>query len=138
MRTLILSLLPLISLVAAEPARPSAETRPGRALEAPGVRADFLIRQDRKAAVTFVDAAGKPEPRGERIVTVKVDGKDVALEPSPTGFVTKEPLPAKEPAPIIVQVRAAPGAKTANFRLTLDTAPCGGCDRPEYACSCAH
>lgn len=138
MKSLLLSLISIGVLVAAEPAKPATEPRPGRALEAPGVRADFVVQQDRKATVTFVDEAGKPIPRGDRTVTVKVDGKDVALEAQPNGFVTKEPLPAKEPAPIIVQIRAKADAKPANFRVTLNTSLCGECKRPEYGCVCGH
>jgi hypothetical protein len=137
MKTLLLSLLSIGALIAAEPAKP-AVVRPGRALEAIGVRADFLIQPDRKATVTFVDEAGKPVARGERTVTVKVDGKDVAVEPQANGFITKEPLPTKEPAPIVVQVRAKADDKPANFRLTLDTSLCGGCKRQEYGCICGH
>lgn len=144
MKTLLFSLFSLCVLNAAEPVKPAAEpakpaaARPGRLLEAPGIRADFLIRPDRKATVSFVDAAGKPVLRGEYTVILKVDGKDVALEPEPNGFITKEPLTAKEPAPIIVQLRAAADAKPANFRLTLDTSLCGECKRPEYGCTCVH
>lgn len=138
MKTLLLSLLSIGALVAAEPAKPAAAPRPGRPLEAPGVRADFLIQQDRKATVTFVDEAGKPTARGDRTVTLKVDGKDVALEAQPNGFVTKEPLQAKEPAQIVVQVRAKADAKPANFRVTLNTSLCGECKRPEYGCTCDH
>lgn len=137
MKTILLSLLSIGALVAAEPAKPAA-ARPGRALEAPGVRADFLIQPDRKATVTFVDEAGKPAARGDRTVTVKVDGKDVALEAQPNGFVTKEPLPTKEPAQIVVQIRAKADAKPANFRVTLNTSLCGECKRPEYGCTCDH
>ena len=138
MKTLLLSLFSIGVLVAAEPAKPAAEPRPGRALEAPGVRADFLIQQDRKATVTFVDEAGKPAARGDRTVIVKVDGKDIALEPQTNGFITKEPLQAKEPAPIVVQIRAKADAKPANFRVTLNTSLCGECKRPEYGCTCDH
>lgn len=138
MKTLLLSLLSIGALVAAEPAKPATEPRPGRALEAPGVRADFLIQPDRKATVTFVDEAGKPADRGDRTVTVKVDGKDVALEAQPNGFVTKEPLPTKEPAQIVVQVRTKADAKPVNFRVTLNTSLCGECKRPEYGCVCGH
>ncbi|GDY18628.1 hypothetical protein LBMAG55_19510 [Verrucomicrobiota bacterium] len=138
MKSLILSLFSIGVLVAAEPAKPATAPRPGRALEAPGVRADFVILQDRKATVTFVDEAGNPAARGDRTVAVKVDGKDVALEAQPNGFVTKEPLPAKEPAPIVVQIRAKADAKPANFRITLNTAICAECKRPEYGCICGH
>ena len=138
MKTLLLSLFSIGVLVAAEAAKPATEPRPGRALEAPGVRADFLIQPDRKATVTFVDEAGKPVARGDRTVTVKVDGKDVTLEAQANGFITKEPLQAKEPAPIVVQVRAKADAKPANFRITLNTAICAECKRPEYGCICDH
>ena len=138
MKILILSLFSIGVLVAAEPAKSAADVQPGRRLEAPGLRAQFVIQSDRKATVTFADAAGKPVPKGDRTVVVKVDGKDVALEPQPNGFITKDPLQAKEPAPIVVQIRASAVAKPTNFRLTLNTALCGECKRQEYGCTCAH
>ena len=138
MKTLLLSLFSIGALIAAEPAKPAADVQPGRRLEAPGLRAQFVIQSDRKASVSFVDEAGKPVARGERTVIVKVDGKDVALEPQPNGFITKDPLQAKEPAPIVVQIRASAVAKPTNFRLTLNTSLCGECKRQEYGCTCAH
>ena len=138
MKILILSLFSIGALIAAEPAKSAADVQPGRRLEAPGLSAQFVIQPDRKAAVSFVDLVGKPVARGERTVTLKVDGKDVVLEPQPNGFITKEPLQAKEPAAIVVQVRAAADAKPTNFRLTLNTALCGECKRQEYGCTCAH
>ncbi len=138
MKMLILSLFSIGALIAAEPAKPAADVQPGRRLEAPGLRAQFVIQPDRKATVTFTDAAGKPVPRDDRTVVVKVDGKDVVLEPQPNGFITKEPLPAKEPAAIVVQVRTAADAKPMNFRITLNTSLCGECKRQEYGCVCGH
>ena len=138
MKTLLLSLFSIGVLVAADPAKSVADVQPGRRLEAPGLRAQFVIQSDRKATVTFADAAGKPVPKGDRTVVVKVDGKDVILEPQPNGFITKDPLQAKEPAPIVVQIRASAVAKPTNFRLTLNTALCGECKRQEYGCTCAH
>jgi hypothetical protein len=138
MKMLTLSLFSIGVLVAADPAKSVADVQPGRRLEAPGLSAQFVIQPDRKAAVSFVDEVGKPVPRGDRIVVVKVDGKDVILEPQPNGFITKDPLQAKEPAPIVVQIRASAVAKPTNFRLTLNTALCGECKRQEYGCTCAH
>ena len=138
MKILILSLFSIGVLVAAEPAKSVADVQPGRRLEAPGLRAQFVIQPDRKASVSFVDEAGKPVTRGERTVILKVDGKDVAMEPQLNGFITKDPLQPKEPAPIVVQIRASAVAKPTNFRLTLNTALCGECKRQEYGCTCAH
>ena len=138
MKILILSLFSIGVLVAADTAKSVADVQPGRRLEAPGLSAQFVIQPDRKAIVSFVDLVGKPVARGERTVIVKVDGKDIALEPQPNGFITKDPLQAKEPAPIVVQIRASAVAKPTNFRLTLNTALCGECKRQEYGCTCAH
>ena len=138
MKTLLLSLFSIGALIAAEPAKPAADIQPGRRLDAPELRAQFVIQPDRKASVSFVDEAGKPVARGERTVIVKVDGKDVALEPQLNGFITKDPLQPKEPAPIVVQIRASAVAKPTNFRLTLNTSLCGECKRQEYGCTCAH
>ncbi len=138
MKTLLLSLFSIGVLVAAEPAKSAADVQPGRRLEAPGLSAQFVIQPDRKAIVSFVDLVGKPVARGERTVIVKVDGKDIALEPQPNGFITKDPLQAREPAPIVVQIRASAVAKPTNFRLTLNTSLCGECKRQEYGCTCTH
>ncbi|MEY3530953.1 MAG: hypothetical protein RLZ70_2021, partial [Verrucomicrobiota bacterium] len=56
MKILLLSLFSIGALVAAEPAKPAADVQPGRRLEAPGLRAQFVIQSDRKATVTFADA----------------------------------------------------------------------------------
>ena len=66
MKTLLLSLFSIGALIAAEPAKPAADVQHGRRLEAPGLRAQFVIQSDRKATVTFADAAGKPVPKGDR------------------------------------------------------------------------
>ena len=138
MKSLLSLLLCLIVASAAEPAKPSPDAHPGRLLEAAGVRAEFVVQSDRRASIVFQDSSGKPIARGDRMVVVKVDGKDVALEPQPNGFLSKEPLAAKEPAPVVVQVRVSADAKPSNFRLSLNTALCGECKRAEYACTCAH
>jgi len=138
MKAFLLSVLSICALGAAEPAKAPAVAHVGRLLEASGEKAAFLIKPSRHVVVTFLDAAGKPAARGERSVVVKVDGKDLTLEAQPNGFISKEPLPAKEPAPIIVQIRATADAKPTNFRLTLNTSTCGECKRPEYTCTCDH
>ncbi len=138
MKILILAFLSICGLRAAEPANAPAEAHAGRLLEAPGVKAEFLIKPDRRVVLTFLDAAGKSVARGERIVVVKVDGKDLALEAKPEGFVSKYSIPTKEPVPIVIMVLATADSKPANFRLTLNTAICLACKRYEFACTCDH
>lgn len=138
MKTLLLILLTLTVAFAAEPAKPAGDLQGGRLLESAALRAEFFIRTDRRATVTFLDAANRAVARGTRSAVVKVEGVDVALEAQANGYVTKEPLPAKEPAPIVVQLRSDAATKPANFRLTLNTVRCGECKRAEYGCTCDH
>lgn len=138
MKLILLVLLSLSALCAADPSKVSPPVRGGRLLEAAGLRAELIIQSDRRVAVTFLDATGKPSLRGDQRVVIIVDAKRVALEVKTDGYISKEPLGAKEPAALVVQLQAAAETKPVNFRLTLDTSSCGGCRRPEYACTCAH
>jgi hypothetical protein len=115
----------------------------GRLLEAAPARAEFFVTKDRKVEVTFYDAALKPVAPGERTVAVTAEPKSgrtpIALTRTATGFVSDGALPAAgEAYRVVVQVREAPGARPQNFRIDLNLDNCGGCNRAEYACSCAH
>ena len=112
----------------------------GRLLETEPARAEFVVNAERKAEIRFYDAALKPAAPVTQAVTVTAEpaAGRVKLELVKTefGFATPEALPAGEPYRVVVQVRATPEAKPQNFRLDLNLAHCGGCDRAEYACTC--
>jgi hypothetical protein len=114
----------------------------GRLLATEPHAAEFFVTAEGKAEITFYDTAGQPVARGTQAVTVTAEPAGgrarVELVPTPHGFVSVAPLPEGGPYRVVVQVRATPEARPQNFRLDLNTAVCGGCDRAEYACTCAH
>ncbi|HEY0862518.1 MAG TPA: hypothetical protein VGD97_00295 [Lacunisphaera sp.] len=112
----------------------------GRLLESTPLKAEFFVTADRKVEITFYDAGLKPAAPGAQTVAVTAEpaaGRTpLELAPTATGFVSQGTLPAGEPYRVVVQVRTAPAAKPQNFRLDLNLATCGECQRAEYACIC--
>ena len=112
----------------------------GRLLESEPLKAEFFVTPERKVEITFYDAALKPVDPGAQTVTVTAEpaaGKTkLELEKTATGFVSKASLPAGEPYRVVVQTRATTDAKPKNFRVDLNLATCGECQKAEYACVC--
>lgn len=112
----------------------------GRLLESEPYKAEFFVTADRKVEITFYDATLKPVDPGAQVVTVTAEpssGKaKLELEKTATGFVSKTALPAGDPYRVVVQTRASADAKPKNFRVDLNLAKCGECQKVEYACTC--
>jgi hypothetical protein len=129
----------LFTLPAAEK-KPIAGPKGGRLLEKTEPRAEFFLEPDRTATITFYDAALKPVPAGEQVVTVIVEAKDrkttIAFEKKGDVLVSKAKFPEGNGDNVVVQFKQTNDAKPQNFRFKLDTHICGECKRAEYACSC--
>jgi hypothetical protein len=112
----------------------------GRLLDTKPQRAEFFVNKDRKVEVTFLTATLEPSPPGPQTVaiTAETPGGRVVLTMTDidAGYVSAEPLPPGEPYRVVVQVRNAPDSKPQNFRIDLNLATCGECQRAEYACIC--
>lgn len=112
----------------------------GRLLEAEPHKAEFFVTADRKVEITFYDAALKPVSPGGQTITVTAEPSSgrvkLDLVQTPTGYVSKTSLPEGAPYRVVVQARATADAKPKNFRIDLNLATCGECQKAEYACVC--
>lgn len=113
----------------------------GRLLEVGSQKAEFFVTTDRKAEVTFYDAALKPAALGTQVVAMTAEPKSgrktVELEKTANGYLSKTPLPeSAEPYRVVVQLREKAGASPTNYRVDLNLTTCGECKRAEYACTC--
>jgi hypothetical protein len=135
---LLIAALAGTSLLQAE--KTAAGPKGGRLLESQPLKAEFFVTADRKVEITFYDAGLKPAAPGTQTLAVTAEpatGRTaLELEQTATGFVSKATLPAGEPYRVVVQVRATASAKPQNFRIDLNLAACGECQRAEYACTC--
>lgn len=120
--------------------KPAGGPKGGRLLATEPHQAEFFVNAERRVEITFYDAALKPVAPGAQVIAVTAEpggGRtQLELERTAAGFVSKAALPAGEPYRVVVQVRANPDAKPANFRIDLNLATCGECQRQEYACIC--
>lgn len=112
----------------------------GRLLDRDPAPVEFFMNGERKAELHFYSADLKAAARGSQSATLTAERPEgrtqVALTPTPWGFVSEKPLPEGTPYRVVVQLRSAPGAKPKNYRIDLNLANCGGCSRAEYACTC--
>lgn len=141
MKTITLIITFLLATAAALAAdKPAAGPKGGRMLVTDAIRAEFFVTAERRVELTFLDQAGNVVPPGSASVTVTAEAPSgrvsLPLALKDAALVSTEPLPAGDPYRVVVQVRAAPGARPSNFRLELNLHECGECQRAEYACTC--
>ena len=112
----------------------------GRILDKTEPKAEFFVEKDKTISITFYDAAMKPVPAGEQVVTVIADAKDgkTKLEFEKKGDVlaSKSKVPEGNGYNVVVQFRSKSDAKPQNYRFAINMETCGKCKRAEYACIC--
>lgn len=112
----------------------------GRILEKTSPPVEFFVEKDKTVTVTFYDAALKPVPVTDQSVTIITETKTgkgkIEMEKKGDVLVSASPLPNVEDGKVVVQLKQNAQAKPQNFRFVVNTAPCGECKRPEYACVC--
>lgn len=134
---IILTILPSLAADAVQ-----AGPRGGRLLNLEGQKAEFFVEPDRTVTISFYDdALAKVAPAAQAVTaTAEAPSGKAKLEFLPKdGLLTSTaPLPEGTGYTIVVQIRQTPEAKPKNFRITYEDHICGGCQRPEYACTCNH
>lgn len=120
--------------------KPIAGPKGGRLLETDDAKTEFFVTADRRVEINFYDSTLKPVDPGAQTVAVTAEpasGKvKLDMEKTAMGYLSKTALPAGEPYRVVVQARATPDARPRNFRLDLNLATCGECQKAEYACIC--
>jgi hypothetical protein len=112
----------------------------GRLLEKTEPKAEFFLEKDHTATITFYDAALKPLPAAQQMVTVIAETKggkqQIQFEKKGDILVSKSKLPEGDGYNLVVQFKQDPAAKPQNHRFKLETHTCATCKRSEYACIC--
>lgn len=126
---------------AQKPAGPNG----GRILAELKPRVELWVTPERMVRLTFLDEAGKAAPVPAGAVAAMMTGDRAApvtlafaVDEKVGALVSKTALPDGKNMPAILSVQAGADAKPARARLQLNLAICGGCDLPEYACTCGH
>lgn len=114
----------------------------GRVIETVEPHAEFLVLEDRRVQLTFLDDSLKPTPPAEQTAKIITGDRSAPTElsftKSDTALISDAPLPEGATVPAVLQITPTPNAKTVTERITVNLAICPGCKLPEYACTCDH
>ncbi|MBK1879927.1 hypothetical protein [Pelagicoccus mobilis] len=114
----------------------------GRLITSVEPAAEFLLLEDNRAQLTFVDEALKPVAVAGQSATAvagdRMNPTPVTFESNGTALVSVNPLPDIPGQPFVLTLLASADAKPTVEKFNLKTYTCGGCDLQEYACTCGH
>lgn len=114
----------------------------GRLITSVEPHVEFLVTEDKKVQICFVDEAGKVVAPAEQVVEVTTGERrspvKLTFEKKDSVLLSEQPLPEGERLPTVVQIRETPDSKAVVERFNLDLAHCPGCNLKEYACTCEH
>jgi len=104
--------------------------------------AEFLVTDDRKVQITFVNDDLKPVPLAEQSISVIAGDRSsptsLSFAKSGDVLVSDKVLPGGNDFPVIVQIKTDASAETVREKFNLNLVDCPTCDYKEYACTCAH
>lgn len=114
----------------------------GRVIQKVEPHAEFLVKDDKKIQITFLNDDLKPVPAEAQEVTVTMGDRSAPTKLSFTKegdvLVSDKAIPDGENLPTIVQIKVTPDAKAVTEKFNLNLAQCPDCSNKEYACTCAH
>lgn len=115
----------------------------GRILTQLEPHAELFVTAERKVRLTFVDDAGKPVAIPAGFSATLITGErsaPVTLTFAADGdtLLSTTALPEGKNLPAILRAKPTAEAAPVTIRFQLNLANCGECNRPEYACICAH
>jgi hypothetical protein len=102
--------------------------------------AEFLVTQDKKIEIRFLDAAGKVIAPAAQVVTVTMGDRSaptkLAFTQDGDKLVSDKVVAEGKSLPLVLQIKVTPDAKSVSEKFNLNLSPCPDCKVPEYACSC--
>ena len=114
----------------------------GRVLTVVEPHAEFLVTDDRKVQIAFVDDDIKLVPAAAQVVTViagdRSNPTNLSFEKKGDVLISDKALPAGNDFPIVVQIKSAAGEKSIRDKFNLNLEECPTCEYKEYACICDH
>lgn len=114
----------------------------GRLLKEVEPHLEFLLLEDRKVQLTFVDDHNKVVPKPDATFSMicgdRKNPTTLTFEKKAEGFTSKEKLPEGKNIPTILRVKPTEDAAKKTIRFNIDLNDCPTCEYLEYACTCDH
>ena len=114
----------------------------GRVLTDFEPHAEFLVTDDRKVRITFVDDDFKPKAAATQVASVLAGDRANLTELSFTAdgdtLLSDKALPAGDNFPVNVIIKAGTDSDEVIAKFQCNLLDCPTCDFKEYACICPH
>ena len=114
----------------------------GRIVESEDFKLEFLVTDDRKVQISFLNTKGEVvSPKDQTVSLVGGDRSDptrLQFETKGKVLLSKSTLPDLKNMPAILNIRASQGAEPARERFNINMSTCPECSLHEYACICGH
>jgi hypothetical protein len=142
-KLLALFLLGLASVFAHGDAANITGPNKGRVLTQLEPHAELFVTPERKVRLTFIDDHGKPVAVPTALSATLITGDrsapvTLAFAADGESLLSTTALPEGGNLPAILRIKPTADAPPLTIRIQLNLAQCSTCDRPEYACICAH
>lgn len=103
---------------------------------------EFLIQEDRKVRLTFVDGNARPIDVASLSVSLlcgdRMSPTKLAFAQAGDVLLSDKPLPEGNMLPVVLTIQTTPNGDPVYEKFNADFSTCGGCRFVEYACVCGH
>ncbi len=103
---------------------------------------EFLVLEDRRVQLTFVDENAKPVDLVDAAVNLtggdRQNPTELVFAAENNALVSNEPLPDGDLVDVILSVQVPAEAEPVLERIKVDFSICSECQLVEYACICGH
>lgn len=114
----------------------------GRVITSVEPHLEFLVTKEGKVRITAVDDDGKAVELGDQSVRLmggsRANPTRMSFSKEGESLVSDKAFPEGNHLPVVLQIKAAPDAKTVIEKFNLNLDDCPGCEHLEYACTCDH
>lgn len=114
----------------------------GRLIHSVEPHVEFVVREDRRVQINFLDDDLKPVPAGDQVLSLTGGDRSapfrLAFVKEGNGLLSDKPIPAGDDHPGVLQIKADADAKATIEKFHINLSDCPTCKYKEYACICDH
>lgn len=114
----------------------------GRLITSVNPNFEFLVQEDRRVRLTFVDEGASPIDVASVSVLLtcgdRMSPTETAFAQADNALISEKPLPDGNILPVVLTIKTTPDSEPIYEKFNVDFSTCGGCRFVEYACICGH
>lgn len=103
---------------------------------------EFLVQEDRKVRLTFVDGNAKPIDVASMSISLscgdRMSPTELVFAQAGDVLISDKPLPEGNILPVVLTIQTTPASEPIYEKFNVDFSTCGQCRFVEYACICGH